>query len=147
MRREAYLVMGLGALAVGCSTLNCNAAGCLGQSVSLELVDAAGEPAVGARGQVAYRHHQDQAFDCSVKPTAQLNDIDCEDGVLTLDPVYNDDDTIEVRFEREDGSFTEWQPVELAIEERVLRDFNGPDCDCTVRDGTTKPVTVPADAG
>ena len=142
-KTRAAVVIGLCALLAGCVTHECDAAGCVGKRVSVELVDDAGERVVTARGELAYSKHSTKPFDCTRSPDAYRNDVACEDGVLALDSVYNPDDTIKVRFELPDGTATEWQPVELRIEKRVLADFNGPDCDCTVYDGTTEPVTVP----
>jgi hypothetical protein len=133
--------MGLCAWLAGC-TQNCTDMGCLGHEVSVELVDDDGNR-VPARGELSYSSHSTQAFDCTRAPDPYRNDYPCEDGVITLDTVYNRDDTIKIRFELEDGSSTDWQPVELTIEKRVLPDVNGPDCDCTVYDGTAEPVIVP----
>jgi hypothetical protein len=116
--------------------------GCLGKKVSVELVDEDGKR-VPARGELSYASHSTKVFDCTRTPDSYRGDYPCEDGVITLEPVYNRDDTIKVRFELEDGTSTDWQPVELTIETRVRPDVNGPDCDCTVYDGTTEPVIVP----
>lgn len=136
-------VIGLGALVAGCDGLrSCDLAGCVGQEVSVELVDDAAKP-VAARGELAYSSHSTKTFDCTLSPDPYRNDFACQDGVIALDSVHNPDDTIKVRFELEDGGFTDWQPVELSIEQEVLADFNGPGCDCTVYNGTTEPVIVP----
>jgi hypothetical protein len=119
--------------------------GCLGKTVDVALVDDAGDP-IAARGEIRYSSHQEGAFDCTVAPSAILGDVNCANDTLQIAAVYNDDDELDIRFEREDGSFSDWQPVPLTIERRVLADVNGPDCDCTVRDGTAEPVTVPAGA-
>jgi hypothetical protein len=144
MRSYVLLVVGLVTLATGCMTTNCDDAGCVGKRVTVALVDDSGAP-VNARGELSYAHHWDRSFDCSLESNV-LNDADCEDGVLTLESVLNADDTLKVRFEREDGSVTDWQPVELKIEKKVHRDFNGPDCDCTAYEGTAEPVLVPEEA-
>lgn len=138
MARWVVAIIGLGALMAGCGTTSCSDVGCLGQRVSVELVDDAGKH-VAARGDLSYARHSTEPFDC----TLPSDGYRCEDGVLTLPPVYNPDDTIKIRFQQEDGTVTDWQPVELDIQQRVLSDFNGPGCDCTVYDGTTEPVTVP----
>jgi hypothetical protein len=148
LRRElkvanwVVVVMVAGALTAGCGTTNCSDVGCLGQRVSVELVDEAGNR-VSARGDLSYSHHSTEPFDCTLPSDGYRGRYRCEDGVLTLPSVHNPDTTIKVRFQQEDGTLTDWQPVELNIEKRVVSDFNGPGCDCTVYDGTTEPVTVP----
>ena len=143
MVKRAIAIIGLGALFAGCGESRvCTLAGCIGQEVSVELVDDAAKP-VAARGELAYSSHSTKTFDCTKSPDPYRNDFACQDGVITLDSVHNPDDTIEVRFEREDGTFSDWQSVELSIESKVLSDFNGPGCDCTVYNGTAEPVLVP----
>jgi hypothetical protein len=144
--KRAIAVIGLHALFAGCGeSRECTLKGCRGPEVSVELVDDAAKP-VAARGELAYSSHSTKAFDCTRSPDPSRNDFGCQDGVITLDSVYNPDDTIEVRFELEDGTFTDWQSVDLSIEKEVLSDFNGPGCDCTVYHGTAEPVVVPAAA-
>ena len=129
---------------VGCDD-SCTDLPCLGRNVEVALVDESGDP-VAARGEIRYSRHQGGLFDCTVAPTSTAQDVDCENDTLLLGPAFNDDDELDIRFELGDGSFSDWQPVPLTVERVVLADVNGPDCDCTVWNGTAEPVIVPADA-
>jgi hypothetical protein len=129
---------------LGCTTHYCTQKGCV-VYVEVALVDDAGDP-VAARGEIRYTNRRAVAFDCTVAPTATVNDVDCENGTVQMEPVYNEGDQLEIRFEPEDGSFSDWQPVPLTVGHRVFADFNGDDCDCTALEGRAQPVTVPANA-
>lgn len=139
-------LIGVASLLLGCDlSRDCNLAGCLGAPLTVALVDESGK-GVAARGDISYSSHATLPFDCTVQPRDKLDDADCEGNVLQLDSVYNDDDTLKIRFRLADGSKSEWQDVPLTIEEEELPDFNGPGCSCTVHNGTAEPVTVPVAA-
>jgi hypothetical protein len=146
IRHGWFLAAALGAVGglVGCDH-SCTDIGCLGKKVEVALVDEAGDP-VAARGEIRYSGHPGGVFDCTVAPTPTAKDVDCENDTLQVAPVFNDDDELDIRFELDDGSFSDWQPVPLTVEREVLADVNGPGCDCTVWNGTAEPVTVPAEA-
>lgn len=147
MRNNWAWVWAMGAAGVVVSGCNqtCTDMGCVGQRVEVALVDDAGT-AVAARGEIRYSGQQTKAFDCTVDAPAAVSDASCEEGKLQMDPIYNDADELDIRFERVDGTLSGWQPVPLAVDRRVLPDFNGPGCDCTMYDGHAAPVLVPADA-
>jgi len=146
MRTMRWL-MGALILGLGCSdgSLHCMRASCLGPEVTVELVDAAGAR-VAARGEVRSGPYPGRRFDCSTAAESKPDVAGCTDGVLKLGSLDTTDDVRDIRFQRGDGSFTDWEPVPLTIEEEVLDDFNGPGCPCTVHHGTAEPVTVPVDA-
>lgn len=139
------VVLAVELVASGCRFHSCTDKGLVGSPLSVALVDDDGAPVV-ARGETRYLHHQATSFDCTVRPEENARDADCQGGVLQLAPVYNPSDTLDLRFQLDDGSFTDWLPVHLSIEPVTVRDFNGPDCDVTVYDAAAEPVVVPASA-
>ena len=90
-----------------------------------------------------YSNHQTQPFDCGLAPEADINDINCVNGVLELGPVYNPSDTINVVFKLDEGSWAEPYRVQLKVEAQVVHEG---DCEQTIYQGTTEPVIVPAEA-
>jgi hypothetical protein len=50
---------------------------------------------------------------------------------------------LEVRFQLDDGNYSQWEAVPIQITDRVIEDFNGPGCDCTVYDAFGSVVEVP----
>jgi hypothetical protein len=106
------------------------------------LVDEQGA-AARARGEVRDSGHQTLPFDCGSAPEADFNDIDCVNGVLQLNPLYNANATIDVVFKLGDGSWGEPYRVQLKVEKQVVHEG---DCEQTVYQGTTEPVIVPAEA-
>lgn len=126
----------------------CTAVACLGRAVEVSLIDGEGNFAL-ARGEfrdtsIAY---PPQPFDCSVHPDDSVVDLNCFGGTIHLDPFFVTADTeYEVRFQLDNGDYSEWQPLSLQITDRVIEDFNGPGCDCTVYDAFATPVEVPSEA-
>ncbi len=155
MRVAAATQRGLGGpfavfcgLLAGCSDdpLTCTLADCGGSLPSTQLVDDMGQPAL-ARGEQRTRQMPSPLFfDCTVTlmspgPPGQ---VACENGVIFVgDNAYPGND-VELRFELPDGSFTEWQEVELSYTSHTDPDFNGPGCSCTWYTATATPVLVPA---
>ncbi|HEY6081383.1 MAG TPA: hypothetical protein VIW29_21355 [Polyangiaceae bacterium] len=137
--------LGLASLLGAClpddSLRTCTLKGCLGSGVTLALVDEQGGMAA-ARGEINLQESP-SPFDCTAAPDANSNDRDCEEGVIQLGPPNDPNSTLELRFQLPDGSFEEWQAVPLTVQRRVLKDFNGPGCDCVVFEGTAMPVVVP----
>jgi hypothetical protein len=86
------------------------------------------------------------SFDCSVSESRSGTTAECSNGVLRLEPVNGRGETTELRFQLDNGSLTEWQPVQITITEGVAKNLGGPDCDCKYLDGTAEPVVVPAAA-
>jgi hypothetical protein len=121
----------------------CGEAQCSG-SISLPLVTEAGEPA-SVRGELVL-DGVPRAFDCS--PTRAPNDdtLPCPGGVIGWPSAPPGPMHIELRYRRVDGSFTDWQASDLALETETDPDFNGPDCPCTWYTATAEPRIVPADA-
>ena len=132
----------------GCDTSDCTDMDCLGPAFEVTLLDADGAPATAARGEIDYSRYGGGAngggeFDCSVSPDSDSGDVNCDEGVLRLSSVSNPGAELRIRFEREDGTFSDWKTVELTIERKVLADFNGPGCDCTIYQGSASAVTLP----
>ncbi|HWA74740.1 MAG TPA: hypothetical protein VG937_20500 [Polyangiaceae bacterium] len=132
-------------IGVGCLPHSCTDIGCVGGDVAVALVDDSGAP-VAARGEVRRSAHREVTFDCTVASSGGGAEADCVNNVLQLDPVNGNRETTELRFRLEDGSFTDWRPVDVTITEGVAKDLGGPDCDCRYLNGTAEPVTVPAAA-
>jgi hypothetical protein len=128
----------LGLTAPGCITQSCTDMAAVGPPVRVAFVDDAGAPVV-ARGEVRYTHHRELTFDCSAW-SAGGGEARCE---LDLEPLNSRTDAIAVRFRLDDGSFTDWIPVDLTIQSNTDPDFNGPGCGATTLSGTAKPVIVP----
>jgi len=142
---EAIWWFGLFGLVGGCVATSCPVVLYLGNAVEVTLVDEHGAPA-SARGEVRVTRSQSLwtlPFDCQAGITADLNDLDCNNGVLTLEPLYNPDDTIDVVFKLGDDSWLEPFRVKLTVKSRVVHEG---DCEQTVYDGTAESVVVPAEA-
>lgn len=85
-----------------------------------------------------------EKFDCSAEGTVASGG--CRDGVLEVEAPAGPEGQVAIRFELPDGSFTDWQTVDLDVTSTTDPDFNGPDCPCTFYTATAAPITVPADA-
>jgi hypothetical protein len=85
------------------------------------------------------------AFDCSRSSQNGPGDI-CTDSVLFFRIPLHPESFVEVRFELQDGSMSEWQVVSLELSKHTDPDFNGPGCSCTWYSATVAPVVVPANA-
>jgi hypothetical protein len=126
----------------------CTAVGCLGRVLEVTLLDENGA-AAPARGEFrdTASGYPAQEFDCSVDPDDTFNDLDCFDGTIRLDPFFvTPEMELEVRFQMAEGDYSDWESVALQITDRVIEDFNGPGCDCTVYDAFGSVVEVPAGA-
>jgi hypothetical protein len=130
----------------------CNAASCGGGSPPVvELVDAAGTPAAvrgELRGTGPWNALEVGAFDCSLPPIGNaLQQPRCgEGGVLSLSNELRPDWRLELRFQLQDGSWSEWRRVLLDITTHTEPEFNGPGCPCTWYTATAEPFVVPANA-
>src|SRR5262245_50283008 len=135
----------LAVLIVGCGDddRSCTAKGC-GGSIELPLVTESGQPAT-ARGE--YRRGRTDPvvtrFNCSDARAA--DEAACAGGVIHMDGFPGPGPVFELRFQRPDGTFTDWQIVDLKIEAITDPEFNGPGCPCTWYEGRPDPVVVPAD--
>jgi hypothetical protein len=127
---------------VGCVGTTCPAVLYLGKEVQVALVDERGAPA-RARGEVRYSNHQTLRFDCGIALEAEINDLNCVNGILELAPVNGPSDTIDVVFKLGEDSWTEPYRVKLKVESELVHEG---DCEQTVYNGTTEPVVVPAQA-
>jgi hypothetical protein len=68
------------------------------------------------------------------------------DGVVRSSDITHSPDSIaELRFGLDDGSFTQWQPLELDFQRHTDPDFNGDGCSCTWYDASAL-VIVPGAA-
>lgn len=138
------LLAALVTVASGCGH-TCTAADCPGFG-SITLLDAEGERVL-ARGEVRPPGATEGVgFDCT-EPASPAT-ISCDDeGTLWLGEVPTGDapPVYEVRFQLSGGGFSDWEEVELELEEVTDPDFNGPGCSCTWTEGHAS-VTVPADA-
>jgi hypothetical protein len=126
----------------------CTAVACLGRVLEVGLIDENGTPAP-ARGEFrdTASGYPAQPFDCTVNPDDTFSDLDCFDGTIRLDPFFvTPDMDLEVRFQLDDGNYSQWESVPLQITDRVIEDFNGPGCDCTVYDAFGTVVEVPSAA-
>lgn len=141
-----WVGVGVSGLLGACQGGVCSAMGCVGSRVQVDLVDEQGMP-VQARGEFRDSGDVVLPFDCHVDPDASPSDLNCVDGTVHLDAFFPRRGMfLDVRWKLESGDYSEWQAVPLAIAERVIKDFNGPDCDCTVHEVSTAPVEVPIDA-
>jgi len=124
----------------------CTLVGCSGGTLKVTLVDDAGAVAL-ARGELRTNRRPDpRRFDCTREPSNGSSNT-CRAGVVQLYPeTLTPSSLVEFRFERSDGSLSEWQPVEIAYEQHTDPDFNGPGCGCSWYTFTPEPVLVPVDA-
>ena len=72
--------------------------------------------------------------------------LPCTNGVLTLGISLWSGDTLEIRFELQDGSMSDWQQVPLSFTAHTIEDFNGPGCPCTYYTVVAPRIAVPAGA-
>jgi hypothetical protein len=128
------------------SPKSCNAAGCGGAPIALNLIDDRGQ-AAAARGTLRELAGSSNpwTFNCAAEPPEARFPLGCDNGVLTVS-VFGPNSKFEVQFELADGNQSEWQSVGLELTERTLEDFNGPGCPCTIYEGSSAPITVPATA-
>lgn len=139
-RRLVWGSLGI-ACAVACGDDHlCEAAGCLGPPTQVSLLDDAGRR-VAARGETRLRTADyeifPQAFDCTTETD------ECANGVLFAQGPGGPDTELELRFELEDGSFSEWQKFPLETTAHTDPDFNGEDCPCTSYAAKPLRVVVP----
>jgi hypothetical protein len=119
-----------------------------GEAIEIALVDEAGAP-VAARGELRGLGSQEPArFDCFDDPSASEAEVSCNDGLLYPSFVYDltPDTRVDLRFVLADGSWTEWQRLDLDVTSHTDPDFNGPGCACTWYEATTSPIVTPAAA-
>jgi len=117
---------------------------CAGSPTKIELVDEAGHPVV-AKGELRDAQGT-RPFDCADAPSGSAFEFGCSDGTLSIPAAQTQHSTNEVRFVKDDGSLTDWQPFTITATRRTDEDFNGPGCACSWFEGTTKPLLVPEDA-
>lgn len=84
-------------------------------------------------------------FDCR-DSEMQSTYLPCTNGVLTLGMPLSSGDALEIRFELQDGSMSDWQRVPLSFTAHTIEDFNGPGCPCTYYTVTAPRIAVPAGA-
>lgn len=121
----------------------CTAQGCGGGLFSVPLVTESGQPA-SARGELR-RGRTDPVvtrFNCGGGRDA--DEVACPGGRIGIPSFAGPGPVFEMRFQRPDGSFTDWQIVNLHIEAITDPEFNGPGCPCTWYEASPDPVVVPA---
>jgi len=145
MLRWLLVLAVAGGLLPGC-THACTAMGCVGTAPALPLVDDQGQP-IYTRGEIRTSQlglDTAQPFDCL--PSDARPDV-CPNGTV-LPPFFElrPEDTVDIRFELSDGTWSAWQPVDVRLTKHTDPDFNGPDCPCTWYTSTVDPIVVPANA-
>lgn len=152
MRRpQGWRAIALGAYvaASACNDLphECASAWCSGNLPEVALVDDAGNPSA-ARGEhrsVEARGEPARPFDCSPPDAGQASL--CSEGRVLLSVFEARPGTrVELRFELQDGSWSDWQVLELDITSHTDPEFNGPGCPCTWYTATAEPIAVPVEA-
>lgn len=125
-------------------TLTCTAKACGGGTLSIALVDDAGN-AVEARGQFRVGDGLAPAFfDCTGSTQQTGSDpAFCKDSVIALDRWLSPDSIVELRYELAPDTYTEWERLQLQYTSHTERDFNGPGCDCTWYDAADRSTVVP----
>ena len=120
--------------------------GCGGGSFTVPLVTEGGEPASGVRGE--YRRGRTNPtvtrFNCG--DDRATDEAACAGSSISIPSFAGPGPVFELRFRGPDGSFTEWQAVDLRIESITDPDFNGPGCPCSWYEARPEPVVVPAAA-
>jgi hypothetical protein len=119
--------------------------GCGGiSSLSFAVED---NSSVAPRGQL--RHSNPDwgtgDFDCR-DSEMQSTYVSCTNGVLTLGMPLWSGDALDIRFELQDGSMSDWQQVPLSFTAHTIEDFNGPGCPCTYYTASAPQIAVPAGA-
>ena len=131
-------------VACGDDDRTCTAMACGSGDFGVSLVTDGGQPA-SARGE--YRRGRTDPvvtrFNCDDDRAA--DEVACTGGRVGLPSFAGPGLVFEMRFQRPDGSLTEWQIVNLHIESVTDPDFNGPGCPCTWYEARPDPVIVPAD--
>jgi hypothetical protein len=144
-----WAAIALGPWLVGCDEpLICSKAACGGPPVPLALVDES-DQGVAAKGE--YRNNQGllqpQPFHCTLAPDTTSPFPVCDGNLLRLDAGnLQPGATYEIRFEAENGAWSEWLPVPLQLTKHTDPDFNGPGCECTWYTGQAQTLVVPAAA-
>jgi hypothetical protein len=132
-------------VACGNDDRSCTAAACGGGSFAVSLVTESGRPA-SVRGE--FRRGRTNPivtrFNCG--DGREADETACPGGIIGMPSFAGPGPVFEVRFQRPDGAFTEWQIVDLRIESVTDPDFNGPGCPCTWYEAQPEPVVVPAAA-
>jgi hypothetical protein len=137
------LAVPLSATALG-SCKNCKQRDCPG-SISFALSTESGDPVV-ARGEVRNGASVTQ-FDCAPQGgAADPGSWNCVDGEFQVTALFHPPRPTAVRFELRDDGWTDWAEVAVESHTEVEKDFNGPGCDCTRRNGTAEPIVVPTQA-
>jgi hypothetical protein len=137
-------MMPLSLAACGSDDRSCTAVACVGL-VEVPLVTESGQPA-SARGELRSRQTDPdvQRFNCN--DDRAPDEQPCPGGIILIQATSGTPPALELRFQRPDNSFTDWQLVDLAIEPITNPDFNGPGCPCTSYEGHPNPITVPTTA-
>ena len=138
------------ALVAGCSDAarTCNDMGCISEMPNTRLVDDTGQPVLARGEQRTSQSPTPVSFDCTASLATPLpaGQVTCRNGLVSPVDYAYPGNTVELRFELADGSFSEWQQVELSYESQTDPDFNGPGCPCTSYTATATPLVVPASA-
>jgi hypothetical protein len=148
-RGWCLLALGACAIASACDDLphECASADCAGALPVVALVDEAGNP-VAARGEqrsADYPAAPATTFDC--EPADAGQPTLCADGQLLLSVFGERRGTrVELRFQLQDGSWSDWQVLDLDITSHTDPEFNGPGCPCTWYTATAEPLAVPVEA-
>jgi hypothetical protein len=123
---------------------SCTDMACLGPATKLQFVDEDGQP-VEAKGELRDADGT-HAFDCADPPRDSWFEVTCSGGTLSKRAPDSEHTTNEVRFVKDDGTLSDWQPVALSVTRHTDEDFNGDGCPCSWFEGKTKPLLVLADA-
>ena len=140
---RAFLGLVAVALSPGClPEVGC--AQCPYDRVTVALVDVHGAPAI-ARGQWRAEGdpEPDYSFNCAPTPAGALGKAYCTDGAIVLPGLAE----YQVRFELEDGGWSEWQDVRIPPSTATVReDPRGACLPCNYWDLNAEPLVVPVDA-
>lgn len=123
-------------------THSCTLKACIGRDVELALVDEAGG-AVAATGEYRVSSPSTEPLTAQFDCTDTADDARCRDGVVVLSSATDAAAVVELRYELEPGTYTEWERVEIQYTEQTDPDFNGPGCPCTWYDGADRSTLVP----
>ena len=134
----------------GDGTLTCTFIGCSGIGASITLVDDVGNT-VGARGEYRYTPagftpYEPLPFDCTLTtPEPGSQPTRCNAGTIAL-PDADPSLVLELRYELEPGTHSEWERVQLRYTSHTDADLGGPGCDCTWYEVTPRSTLVPVAA-
>lgn len=143
------LALGACAIASACDDRphECASGACGGELPEVALVDEAGN-SVTARGEQRSADYPDTAalvFDCS-PPDAGQTSL-CSEGRVVLSVFQAHPGTrVELRFQLQDGSWSDWRVLPLDITAHTDPEFNGPGCPCTWYTAMPAPIVVPVEA-